>query len=59
MKVRNRMDKTCGTCKNLRTVLNPGLGYKVEYLCRLTNKVVDLEENREDCTSHIDKQENT
>ena len=52
------MSKSCSTCKNLRTLLNPGLGYKVEYLCKLTNKVVDLEEDREDCTSYTNKEDN-
>ena len=48
------MIKHCGSCKYLRTVIVDDKRKKLryEFLCRLSNRVVDPFDGGKDCTTH-------
>lgn len=46
------MNKACKSCKYIRPVINEFPDYHFDFLCRFTNKPVNVFEDGEDCTTY-------
>ena len=46
------MDKRCKSCKYLRVLVNPMPDYHLEFLCRFTNKLVNVFDDGENCATY-------